>query len=535
MQVSAAVTALSQVIRSGMGSLGSSTGVFVALAVAFVSYALWPNATAHAVRHLPRPPSTLPVLYNAIDVMSTHSHRLHDWLFENCEAFGGKPWRLQVPGRPVSVVMCSVEAYEHILKTQFERFVKGEYTTSVLRDVLGDGIFNVDGDQWYRQRKTASHLFSLHAMREIMESAVREHCVHLCDALRAVATREKNVVELKRLMSLFSMDIFTQIGFGVSSGSLKQDTAGETEENDSFVQAFDRCSLALMYRFHQPMWLWRLKKWLNVGSERRLARDRAVIAESIHGIISQCMSSNGASHRNLVSLFLDKRVDEDGATRIDAQRIHDMAINFIAAGRETTAQAMTWVVLMLNRYPAVLDRVREELRSQLAGESIGEDAVLVPTMEQVHGLVYLEAVIKETLRLHPITAVTARTATTDTTLHDGTFIRAGTRVVLPTYALGRLEAVWGNDAKEFKPERWIEPSTGRLRQVSPFKFPAFHAGPRRCLGVRFSLMEMKITLAALLSRFDLRTQRDPFAFTYSLAMTTSIRGPLDVTVTLTSV
>ena len=151
-------------------------------------------------------------------------------------------------------------------------------------------------------------------------------------------------------------------------------------------------------------------------------------------------------------------------------------------------------------------------------------------MEEIQQLVYLEATIRETLRLFPVVAITGRSATRDVWLYEGTFIKAGTRVILPHYAMGRMPTVWGPDANEFRPERWLDPSTSKIKVVSPFKFSAFLGGPRNCLGMTFALMEVKITLAKLLSQFDLKTVNNPFDFTYRQAITLQINGPLDVMV-----
>ncbi|GAB9477074.1 Cytochrome p450 [Globisporangium polare] len=87
---------------------------------------------------------------------------------------------------------------------------------------------------------------------------------------------------------------------------------------------------------------------------------------------------------------------------------------------------------------------------------------------------------------------------------------------------------WGDDALEFKPERWIDPDTGKLISVSPFKFMAFSAGRRNCIGMKFAMMEIKCTLAVLLSQFDFTTVEDPWTLTYEAAITMAVKGPLAV-------
>jgi cytochrome P450 len=472
-------------------------------------------------------------------MMWRHGARVYDWILEHSKLYGGKPWRIQLLGRPVTVVFNSPDVVEDILKTQFEIFDKGEYTSRAAFDVLGNGIFVADGDLWSHQRKTGSHLFSLQMMRESMEESVRSHCVLLFERLDTIAAKtaaaageEANVVEMKRLLDLFTMDVFTKIGFGVDVGGL------QGRSSHAFLDAFERSSLALLYRFQQPMWLWPLKKKLNIGVERQLKIDMKVINDTISGIITRSMEERQrgqaqADRRDLIALFLDKPPPESlastsGGGGMDPALIRDMAMNFIAAGRDTTSQSMAWFLIMMNRYPLVLERVREELDARLP--YLRAEKARIPSMEDVQELVYLEAAIRESLRLNPVVAITTRTAMQDTTLVDGTFLRAGTRVVFSNYAMARMTSVWGDDAEQFNPDRWLDPTSGKLVQVSPFKYPVFLGGPRTCLGMKFALMEMKITLAVLLSRYELRTTRDPFSFTYRAAVTMGIRGPLHIRV-----
>eukprot|EP00644_Phytophthora_capsici_P005877 jgi/Phyca11/97662/e_gw1.2.1138.1 len=185
----------------------------------------------------------------------------------------------------------------------------------------------------------------------------------------------------------------------------------------------------------------------------------------------------------------------------------------------------------MNRHPEVLDNLRQELRDKLP--KLGRDAE-TPSVEEIDDLIYLEAAIRECIRLHPVAPVMQRVAVQDTTLYNGTFIKAGTRVILPHYAMGRLETVWGSDAEQFKPERWIDPDSGHLIHVSPYKFTAFLAGPRMCLGMRFALTMMKITLASILIKLDIRTVKTPQEFTYIPSVTLQVKGPVDVKISRTT-
>lgn len=92
-----------------------------------------------------------------------------------------------------------------------------------------------------------------------------------------------------------------------------------------------------------------------------------------------------------------------------------------------------------------------------------------------------------------------------------------------------MKNVWGPDALEFKPERWQHPTTGKLITFSPYKFTSFHSGPRVCLGMTMAIMEMRIVVASLLSKFKVRVVPNQ-RVTYDFALILQMKDPLMVTI-----
>ncbi|KAE8983579.1 hypothetical protein PR003_g23981 [Phytophthora rubi] len=495
---------------------------------------------ARALSKFARPSSTLPVLGNTLDLMFNHRHDIHDWMLEECRRCEGRPWVLAALGRPTTVVLSDVDAFEDVLHRKFDHF--GKCSAWLVSDVFGDGIFAADGVSWIHQRKTASHLFSLHMMRESMEQVVREQATVLCETLLAHSTDSQTStskqggvpVNLKYTMDWYATNVFTRVGFGVDLHSLT------SQEHNEFFCAFTRLPIGIHRRIQQPGWLWRLKRALNLGYEKQLKLDMKRVDGVIYQVISQSMSSKSDTDPkrlpDLISLFLAKETNEyrdreakqqdgDAATcRVETtpKLIRDMAFNFTAAGRGTTSQSLQWFFIMINRFPDVERKIREELLAKLP--QLFEQDSTPPTMNDVQQLVYLEAAIKESLRLNPVAPLIGRTATQDVVFSDGMFIPSGTRVVIPAFAVARLQSIWGEDAAEFKPERWIDPHTGKLRVISPYKFLVFLAGPRSCLGAKLAMLELKVALATVLSKFHLRVTRDPFEIGYDASISLPVKG-----------
>lgn len=203
-----------------------------------------------------------------------------------------------------------------------------------------------------------------------------------------------------------------------------------------------------------------------------------------------------------------------------------MAVNFFFAGKDTSSFVLSWFIVMMNRHPQVLRTIRDEIRDQLPELLSGE--IDAPSMEQLGRLPYLEAAMRENLRLN--TSMTTRSPNQDTTLSCGTFIPKNSVVCVCHYASARLKSTWGDDAAEYKPERWLDPDTGKLRQFSPYQFVTFLAGPRQCIGMRFAMLELRMVASVLCSRFNIKTVEDPFSLTYELSTVFPVKGRLMCTV-----
>ena len=194
-----------------------------------------------------------------------------------------------------------------------------------------------------------------------------------------------------------------------------------------------------------------------------------------------------AERDDILSLLLSAR-DEDGEGLTDSE-LHDELMTLLLAGHETTATALSWTLERLTRHPDVLARVTEEAR---AGADYGG---------KPGGGEYLDAVIKETLRLRPVVPAVARYLTEPTEL-GGRVLPAGVHVAPSIYLTHRNPDIYP-DPLAFRPDRFLE------RPAGTYEWIPFGGGTRRCLGATFALFEMKIVLGEVLRRFDLQTTTAP--------------------------
>lgn len=174
----------------------------------------------------------------------------------------------------------------------------------------------------------------------------------------------------------------------------------------------------------------------------------------------------------------------------------DIVLNFLIAGRDTTACWLSWTFFELSQRPEIVQLLRQEVKDKIGVVPSSND----DSLESMSKLPYLQAVVTEVLRLHPSVPVEIKFAESNDQLPDGTKISKGTAVLFSPFAMGRDARLW-DKPEVFDPSRWLS-ETGSFSDVSTFAFPVFNAGPRICLGKMLAYLEVKLLTTKLLDVFD---------------------------------
>ncbi|XP_057514534.1 cytochrome P450 94B3-like [Actinidia eriantha] len=385
-----------------------------------------------------------------------------------------------------TIVTANPKNVEHILKTNFGVYPKGKAFTEILGDFLGFGIFNVDGEIWSTQRKLASHEFSTRSLREFVVRALEEEVENRLYTVLEEAAESRRVLDLQDVLKRLAFDTICKISLGIDPCCLDL-----SRPLPPLVTAFDTASEISAKRATAPVFaVWKLKRALNLGSEKKLKEALDLVHSAITQIILTKRQRNleNNNHRDgggdLLSRLLSAGHDDEV--------VRDMVISFLMAGRDTTSSAMTWLFWLLSHHP--------EAKKGILNEVWGLRSDTKPLdFEDLKEMKYLKACLCESMRLYPPVAWDSKHAAASDVLPDGTVVAAGDRVTYFPYGMGRMEAVWGKDRLEFRPDRWLgEPGEA----VSPYKFPVFQAGPRVCLGKEMAFIQMKYVVASVLRRFD---------------------------------
>ncbi|KAL0373571.1 UNVERIFIED_CONTAM: cytochrome [Sesamum radiatum] len=448
-------------------------------------------------------------------------NRLHDYMTDL--AGKHKTYRLIGPFR--SEVYTSDPAnVEYMLKTNFENYGKGWYNYSILKDLLGDGIFTVDGEKWREQRKVSSYEFSTRVLRDFSSVIFRNNVIKLSKIVSEAAISNKPM-DVQDLFMKATLDSIFRVAFGVDLDTM----CGSNEEGAKFSNAFDDASALTLWRYVDI--LWKIKRTFGIGSEAKLKKNLRVVDEFVYKLISS-KSEKMHESQDDPSLQLKK---EDILSRFlqlsetDPKYLRDIILNFIIAGKDTTATTLSWFIYMLCKHPLVQEKVAKEIKDVTDSKevvSISDFAASV-TEENLEKMHYLHAALTETLRLYPAVPVDAKECLSDDTMPDGYSVKKGDMVAYQAYAMGRMRFIWGDNAEDFRPERWID-ENGCFQQESPFKFTAFQAGPRICLGKEFAYRQMKIFSAVLLRFFVFKLSREGQTVKYRTMINLHIDGGLSV-------
>lgn len=189
---------------------------------------------------------------------------------------------------------------------------------------------------------------------------------------------------------------------------------------------------------------------------------------------------------------------------------------------------MIWAAYLLCKHPNVQKRLREEITAKLP--SILDKDFKITSID-IDSLPYLHAVCNEILRVWAPVSLTLRVAANDSSI-NGHFIPKGTQVMLVPFAINQSKELWGDDAREFKPERWLaEGQANKGGADSNYSFMTFLHGPRSCIGQAFSKAEFACLLAAVVGHFDMEFENGDFEPEIKGGITAKPKGGLWIRLT----
>ncbi|KAK4695833.1 hypothetical protein P7C71_g1987, partial [Lecanoromycetidae sp. Uapishka_2] len=387
------------------------------------------------------------------------------------------------------------ENFKALLSTNFKDYVVGSGRRLAFGPVLGNSVLVADGVAWEHSRALLRPSFNRNQTRDLV--TLETHVQALID----VIPKDGSTVDLQDLFLRLTADVTTDFLFGESIQSLSKADALDEE----LFHAFQLAQRGVERRFQ-------LGKLAFIVPDKPF--DAAV--KKIHAYMDVHVNKAIQIRKEQVSKATTARSDskkyvfleELAKATSDHETLRYELLGIFAAGRDTTAALLANLFHVLARNPRVFQRLQEEI-SRLNGEKPGSD--------HLKSMSYLNACINETLRLYPVAQGSSRVTVKDTILPrgggpDGTspiLVLKNTMVIHHYFALHLRKDLWGEDAFEYRPERWEE-RTQRTRtgEATGWDFLPFGGGPRNCIGQQFALLEASYTSVRLLQEFKRVESRD---------------------------
>ncbi|KAM4807534.1 cytochrome P450 4V2-like [Rhinophrynus dorsalis] len=397
------------------------------------------------------------------------------------------------------VILYHAETVEHILSSS--KHMDKSFAYKFLHPWLGLGLLTSTGEKWKSRRKMITPTFHFAILSEFLE-VMNEQSKILVEKLKKRVDKESFNCFMD--ITLCALDIICETAMGTK-------IQAQSNSDSEYVQAIYEMS-DIVHRRQKMPWLWPdfVYSRLNVGKQHdknlkilhsftdKTIQERAEEMKKADLNLKQESSDSDSKKPKKRSAFLDMllRATDDTGNTLSYKEIREEVDTFMFEGHDTTAAALNWSLFLLGSHPEAQRRVHEEL-DEVFGKS--DRPVTMDDLKKLH---YLEAVIKEALRIYPSVPFFGRTTTEDCTIR-GFKIPKGVEIVIIPYALHR-DPEFFPEPEEFRPERFFpENSSGR----NPYAYVPFSAGLRNCIGQRFALMEEKVVLATILRNFQVHASQ----------------------------
>ncbi|XP_015163966.1 alkane hydroxylase MAH1-like [Solanum tuberosum] len=315
--------------------------------------------------------------------------------------------------------------------------------------------------------------------------------------------KESRVLDLQDVFKRLTLDTTCMLLTGFDPDCLSLELV-----DVPFLNAMDDAKDVCFIRHLLPKSVWKLQQWLGFGTEKKPRKAEEVLDQVIGKYISMkhdelsnaTKSEEDEESYDLLTSYMVNDAKTKTGQKFDDKFLRDTILNFMFAGHDTVALGLTWFIWLVVTHPEIEKKIREELKAMvLLGE--GEKRRLFK-VDDVKNAIYLHAALCESLRLYPPVPIQHKTPLEPDILPSGHHVHSNMRVMIPLYAMGRMESVWGYDASEFKPERWIS-DRGTVKHEPSYKFFSFNGGPRTCLGKEVAFTQMKIVASTIIHNYQI--------------------------------
>ncbi|KAM5194428.1 cytochrome P450 4V2-like [Mantella aurantiaca] len=395
------------------------------------------------------------------------------------------------------LIVYHAETVEPILNTS--KHMDKSFAYRFIQPWLGLGLLTSTGEKWRSRRKMITPTFHFAILAEFLE-VMNEQSKILVEKFNTHAG--KGSFNCFMDVTLCALDIICETAMGTK-------IQAQSNSDSDYVKAIYEMG-DMIHRRQKMPWLWPdfVYSLLQVGKKHdnnlkilHSFTDKTILerAQELKNAEARANGSVESKKPQKRSAFLDMllKATDDAGNTLSYKEIREEVDTFMFEGHDTTAAGINWSLFLLGSHPEIQEKVHKEL-----DETFGQSD-RPATMDDLKKLRYLEAVVKEALRIYPSVPFFARTTTEDCTIR-GFQVPKGVNIVIVPFALHR-DPRYFPEPEEFQPERFLPENSSRR---NPYAYIPFSAGLRNCIGQRFALMEEKVVLSTILRNFSVKASQE---------------------------
>ncbi|KAI0641434.1 PAH-inducible cytochrome P450 monooxygenase PC-PAH 1 [Trametes meyenii] len=443
----------------------------------------------------------------------------------------GTVWRTKGCLNEDALDIADPKALQYIFHKSGYHFPKTAVARQITREISGSGLlFAADRDH-ARIRKVMNPAFApghLKSFLPLFRSSAKKLGQKWEELLRDSADNAQRVDVLSWLARC-TLDIIGEVGFDIQCGALDDSLHPVVRAyKNMFLDAFGFPSKTnVLFRDlwrYVPMPILDYVQYLPTKDHTRFRQTLGAVNKFAEDLIEEkteaILAGGSENKRDIMSILVKANVSEDPKSRLTGQEMISQMANFFLAGHESTAYSISWMLYELARHPKYQTKLRDEvkaIRAQVAERGDSDFSV-----SDLDAMTYVLATMKEVLRLHPVVYMLVREAGRDDVLPLANPVRTvtgeivdkipipkGTTCNIAIWAYNRLPQIWGPDADEFNPRRWMDnEKMGQTYVGTMSNLMTFSAGQQACIGWRFAIIEMQTILADLIERFEFSIPED---------------------------
>ncbi|KAI0661554.1 cytochrome P450 [Cubamyces menziesii] len=471
--------------------------------------------------NIPGPPSKSFLYGHLRDLLRLDYWEIHNHLGENYPGIA----KLRGPWGSRMLYVFEPNALHQILVKDQYIYEEGRFFIRSNQLVLGKGLLSTLGEHHRKQRKMLNPVFSPKHMRHMIPMFY-EVARLLGQAIESRVKGGPQELDMITWMGRTALEIVGQAGLGYSFDPLVRDKPDEyAAALKTFSNAMGKAAIprrVIPYlpdiRFagigHKILEMFphdgvkdlvKLSDILWTRSTEILTQKREALEKGDESVAAQV-----GEGKDIMSILLKANMEASGDDKLSEEELIGQMSTLILAAMDTTSNALGLILTRLAEHPDIQQKLREELIDADADKGLDFDALM--------NLPLLEAVCRETLRIGAVSSPPSSRTRKDVVLPlaepirgvDGKmiheiFVPKDTTVVAGLLNCNRNKALWGDDAYEWKPERWLKPLPTAVAEA---RIPGVYAnlmtflgGGRACIGFKFSQLEMKVILSVILPRF----------------------------------